>query len=209
MSTHIYLLRHAKTAVPTVFHGAESDIGLSEKGCRQAEVIARVLAPKGPEVVISSGMMRAQLTARPLAERCGLTLQLEADLHERKVADLSGMPFDAHGGIWPETVRRWMAGETDFAHPGAESLDALRARLLPVWTRITEEHAGKKLVVVAHGIVCKVLLLSVLPGWSSADWQKLGPIHNAAITELLHLDGVWQALRVNEWPAEMYAAQLT
>ena len=208
MPTHIYLLRHAETAKPTVFHGAESDIGLSEKGYRQAEIIADVLAPKQPDVVISSGMIRAMNTALPLARRCGLTLQTEPNLHERKVADLSGLPFDGHGGVWPETMRRWMAGEPSYAHPGAESFDDLCARLLPIWHRLVHEHAGKTLVVIAHGIVCKVLLLNLLTGWSVADWERLGPIHNAAVTELLYENDGWRALRLNERPAELIAAGL-
>jgi 2,3-bisphosphoglycerate-dependent phosphoglycerate mutase len=209
MATRVYLLRHAETADPTVFHGAESDIGLSAKGQRQAEVIADVLSAKRPDVVISSAMLRARTTALPLAERCGLTLQVEADLHERKIAALSGMPFDAQDGVWPKTVRRWMAGDTRFAHPGAESFDELCLRLLPVWNRLIDQHRDRTIVLVAHGIVCKVLLVSVLAGWSVADWQKLGSIPNAAITELREEDGLWRATRIAEWPAEMIAAQLT
>ena len=52
-------------------------------------------------------------------------------------------------------------------------------------------------MVVAHGIVCKVLLLTLLPGCSVADWQRLGPIHNVAVSELVRDDGPWQALRIN------------
>ena len=35
MSTHVFLLRHAETAAPTVFHGYESDVDLSERDVRQ------------------------------------------------------------------------------------------------------------------------------------------------------------------------------
>ncbi len=209
MPTHVYLLRHAETSNPHVFHGAESDIGLSEKGVRQAEVIAQILAPKRPEVIVSSGMRRAKDTATPLALACSLPLQIEPELHERKVSSLSGMPYDGQDGIWPETVRRWMAGETQFAHADAESFDALRDRVVPAWNRLLREHAGKTLVVVAHGVVCKVLLLNLLPGWTVADWQKLGPIHNVAVSELLLEDGRWQGVRINEQPQEIVAADLT
>ena len=56
------------------------------------------------------------------------------------------------------------------------------------------------LVIVAHGVVCKVLFLSVLPGLSVGDWHRLGPIHNVALTELEGDDGRWQARRLNELP---------
>ncbi len=31
-ASRFFLMRHAETSVPGVFHGAESDIGLSERG---------------------------------------------------------------------------------------------------------------------------------------------------------------------------------
>ena len=39
--------RHAETSAPDRFHGAESDIGLSEFGARQAERLAEYLSTSG------------------------------------------------------------------------------------------------------------------------------------------------------------------
>lgn len=200
-STRVYLLRHAESANPAVFHGAESDVGLSDTGRRQAEAIALYFAPRRPDVVISSAMQRARQTALPIAAACGRTLIVEPDLHERRVGALSGTATNDPSGVWPETARRWAAGETSYAPDGAESFDDIRCRVLPVWERITCQHAGRTLVVVAHGVVCKVLLLSLLPGYTVADWPRLGPIHNVAVSELVHTAGSWQALTLNEQPA--------
>src|SRR4051812_13317991 len=57
--TRVFLLRHAESADPTVFHGAESDVGLSERGERQAHAVAAVLAAHRPTAVVSSAMRRA------------------------------------------------------------------------------------------------------------------------------------------------------
>src|SRR4051812_44175786 len=113
MSTRVYLLRHAESADPTIFHGAESDVALSERGLRQAEAVARVLAEYRPDVVISSAMRRARDTAAPIAQACGAPHLLEPELHERRVGALSGTPTHDHGGVWPATLRRWLAGATD------------------------------------------------------------------------------------------------
>ncbi len=199
MATRVFLLRHAESEDPHVFHGAESDVGLSERGRRQAEAVAPLLAAEWPDVVVSSAMRRALDTAGPIARAAGLPVLTEADLHERRVGALSGSPFRADG-IWPETLRRWMAGETAYAPPAAESYDAIRGRVLPVWDRLTAAHAGRTLVVVAHGVVCKVLLLSVLPGRSPADWERLGPFRNVAISDLRLTEAGWEALRLNEVP---------
>lgn len=124
MPTRVFLLRHAESADPTVFHGFESDTDLSAKGLRQAELLARVLAPKKPDVVASSGMLRARRTATPLAQALGLELHIVPELHERKVGILSGKPWSSDQ-VWPVTLEHWMRGETSHAHEGAESFDTM------------------------------------------------------------------------------------
>ena len=202
MPTRVILLRHAETANPLIFHGAESDVGLSARGRRQAEAIAPLLAAHGPQVVVSSAMRRAVETAAPIARLCGLELRIEPELHERRVGTLSGTPTRQREGVWPDTLRRWLAGDTAFAPPGAESFDDIRRRVLPVWQRLTGEHVGQTLVIVAHGIVCRVLLLSLLYGYDVDDWHRIGT-DNVAIHELLHERDTWRALRINELPVEV------
>jgi broad specificity phosphatase PhoE len=201
MSTRVFLLRHAESADPTVFHGAESDVGLSERGHRHAALMAPLLAAARPAAVVSSAMRRAVDTAAPIALACGVALHVEPDLHERRVGALSGSPYQHREGVWPETLRRWVAGETGYAPAGAESFDDIRERVTPVWQRLTQTHEGQTLVIVAHGIVCRVLLLTQLPGLGVADWHRLGPIRNLAVNELLREDGAWRAVRLNEVPA--------
>src|SRR5262249_8313811 len=168
MLTRVLLLRHAESANPAVFHGAESDIGLSDKGHAQAQRVAVYLAGLGPDVIVSSGMRRALDTAGPIAAACGKDIRIEPLLHERRVGVMSGKPRDTPDNPWAQTLRRWQAGDTGFAQGGAESFDDMQQRLLPAWGRLTTEHAGRTLVVVAHGIVCKVLLVSLVA--ALADW---------------------------------------
>jgi broad specificity phosphatase PhoE len=202
LSTRVILLRHAETANPNIFHGAESDVGLSDRGLRQAAAVAPLLAAESPHLVVSSAMRRAVLTATPVARACGLPLHVEPDLHERRVGPLGGTPTHGAGmwRLWPDTLARWVGGDTGFAPPGAESWDDIRRRVVPVWERLTTDHAGRTLVIVAHGIVIRVLLLSLLPGWSPADWERLGPIRNVALNELLGDGGAWEAVRLGEVP---------
>jgi 2,3-bisphosphoglycerate-dependent phosphoglycerate mutase len=201
--TRVLLLRHAETADPSVFHGAESDVGLSERGRRQAERLALLLAEASPAAVVSSAMRRAVDTAAPIAAACGLPLRVEPDLHERRVGALSGTPTQGKEGVWPDTLRRWVAGETGHAPPGAESFDAIRDRVVPVWRRLTQDYEGQTLVIVAHGIVCRVVLLTELPGLGPADWHRLGPIRNLGVNELVWTSTAWEAVRLNEVPASL------
>jgi len=198
MSTQVFLLRHAESADPSVFHGYESDIDLSERGVRQAAAIAAALAAEKPEIVVSSAMRRARRTAETIARVCGVAHEIEPELHERKVGILSGQPF-ANNRIWSETSRRWSSGETGYAHAGAESLDELRERLLPAWERVTGRHEGRRIVIVAHGIVCKVLIANLIP---DQTWANLGAIRNVAVHELRNAVGAWTLSRFGWLPAE-------
>jgi glucosyl-3-phosphoglycerate phosphatase len=132
MQTRVWLLRHAQTDRPQIFHGAESDTELSELGYRQAETIAPVIASYQPHVIIASGMIRAQKTAHPIAKACGLPLHTEPYLHERKVGDLVGKPSQGEFGVWPDTLQRWLNGEPHFAPPGSESFVDMQQRILPI-----------------------------------------------------------------------------
>jgi broad specificity phosphatase PhoE len=130
-----------------------------------------------------------------------LQVIVEPLLHERRVGALSGTPTGLRDGVWPATLKRWLAGETEYAPAGAESFDDVRDRVLPVWQRMVAAHVGQTIVVVAHGVVCRVLLVSLLPGHGVGDWRRLGPIRNVGITELLREDGAeWQVVRFNEAP---------
>ncbi|HJZ55214.1 MAG TPA: histidine phosphatase family protein [Gemmataceae bacterium] len=191
--TVLWLTRHAETSIPTIFHGAESDVGLSDLGRRQAVAAAGWYREFGLTAVVSSAMTRAKDTAAPIAAACGVEHHIEPDLHERRVGVLSGTAFSSEGGPWPETITRWVAGETAFTTPGAESFDQLRARLVPAFERVADRFAGGRVLVVAHGVVCKVLLLSLLPGYGPADWMRIGRVANLAATELIRDGATWAA----------------
>jgi probable phosphoglycerate mutase len=198
--TILWLARHAETARPTVVHGAESDIELGDHGHRQAEAAAIWFRDREPTVVVSSAMRRAIDTARPIAALCGVEHEIEVALHERMVGPFSQKSGDEVDVVWAETVRRWEFGEIAYAHPGMESFQHIRDRTLPAFERIAERHAGGRVVVIAHGVVCKVLLLSVLSGTSPAEWTRLGRALNLSVSEL-HPHGLrWRATQVLEVP---------
>jgi broad specificity phosphatase PhoE len=195
--TRVLLLRHAESAEPDVFHGAESDIGLSARGQRQAAALGTILTAERPTIVISSAMRRARATADAIAAAGSVDVRIEPDLHERRMGVLAGVPIAKGLAAWEETRRRWDAGEIHSSHEGGESFARVQARVLPVWWRLTEEFAGQTYIVVAHGGTNKVLLLSLdvgLTGWESFHSPNLG------INELILEDGRWRLVRVGEVP---------
>lgn len=75
----IYLIRHGRAAAG---FGDHADPGLDDIGRRQAETAAEVMAPRGPLLISSSPLRRAQETATPLAHRWQTHIQIEPRMAE-------------------------------------------------------------------------------------------------------------------------------
>ncbi len=191
--TRVWIARHAETATPHLLHGAESDVELGEHGQRQAIVAAEWFRQFEPTVVVSSAMRRAVQTAQPIAARCGVPHEIYPELHERRVGPFSQRPIGEVEPVWQQTVQAWQAGQVDFAFPGMESFAAIQSRVVPAWERIIARHRGGRIVVIAHGVVTKVLLLSLLVEYTVADWTRLGRAVNLAVSELCCRNGRWQS----------------
>lgn len=193
-ATRILLLRHAETSAPDRFHGAESDVDLSPRGHEQAEAAGRLLSPLCPDALYCSGMRRARETAEAIGRVCGLEPRVIPELHERIMGPLSGTPrIEAHP-IYDDTRRRWQEGDLDATHPGGESFTEIRDRVVPAFRAIAERHRGGTVVVIAHGVVIRVLIATLVEGRSPADFEEISIAH-VGIHDLSHDGHSWREAR--------------
>ncbi|WP_165074006.1 histidine phosphatase family protein [Paludisphaera rhizosphaerae] len=194
--TSLALIRHAETSAPNIFHGAESDIGLSAWGEQQSQILADHLATRGAEAVYCSALRRAVATAKPIAAALGLSPIVIPELHERRIGSLSGRSREDGWDVYQESKRRWVAGDLEFSHPGGESFAEIGRRVLPVLDDLRRRHPGGRLIVVAHGIVIRVALLNILQDRTPADFDGVA-IDFASINELVHDGDRWRAEALN------------
>lgn len=190
--TRVLLLRHAETAEPGRFHGAESDVGLGPWGHRQAGLAAQELAALEPTAVYCSAMRRARETAEPIGRACGLEPRTVAALHERRMGPLSGVLLEEGLAAYEEAKVRWRGGALEYTHPGGESYRDIRERVVPVFREFVARHAGETIVIVAHGVVIRVLLTTLLDGYGPADFDRIG-ITNCGINDLRWDGSRWRA----------------
>jgi len=194
--TRLLLIRHAETSTPNLFHGAESDIDLSPWGERQAALLAEHLKSEGVDRLYCSGMRRAIATAGPIGAALGLEPVVVPALHERRIGPLSGQSREAGWAIYEESKRRWIAGELEFTHAGGESFADIQRRVVPILEDVARRGAGETSAVVAHGIVVRVALVSLLPHLSPADFDRVA-IDFASINDLVFDGAAWTARRLN------------
>ncbi len=195
--TRLFLARHAETSDPNRFHGAESDVGLSKWGEKQAELLGERLRGEPAIALYSSAMLRARTTAAIVGGRCGLEPRIEPALHERKIGALSGVSREEGWATYAESRARWLAGDLEFTHEGGESFAAVRRRVVPVLESLAERHRGRTIIVIAHGVVIRVALVSLLDHLGHQDFDKIA-IEFASLNELVHDGQRWSAGRLSE-----------
>lgn len=202
MNTHLYLLRHAQTADVSKFHGSESDIGLSHWGQEQARRLATHLSTIPFDAIYSSAMRRAVDTATPIAESLGLKLTQVPELHERSMGKLAGAPREDFRHVFTDAMLAWMSGDLEYSHPTGESYSAMRSRGVPALTRILDRHDGQTVAVVAHGMLIRVLISSLVPEWPVTRLADI-KIDNCAVNELRWDGANMIPIRMFDLPEEL------
>jgi broad specificity phosphatase PhoE len=147
----ILLVRHGETAGNAARILQRADVPLNERGIRQAELLARRLFNHRFVHIVCSDLLRARMTAAPIAARSAIAVEESPLLQERNFGDLRGMPYAAltEDPFGPE-----------FVPPNGEDWPTFHARVADAFDFIVSRRrsANGTLVVVTHGLVCRALV---------------------------------------------------
>lgn len=169
----ILLIRHGETAANVARIMQRPDVPLSARGIRQAAQLAERLFALGFAHVLCSDLVRARMTAAPLAAR-GYTVEETPLLQERNFGDLRGTPY-------AELTEDPFA--PGFVPPGGETVEMFHQRVAQAFALIAERRRALSgaLVVVTHGLVCGALVrnharaVAVPDGFANTGLTVLDP----------------------------------
>lgn len=143
----LILVRHARTALNAGGRlQGRTDAPLDEVGERQAVALAERLSGLTPALILTSPLQRAQSTAAAIAERHGMTLEIDDDWIELDYGELEGAPIS---GVDALVWRSWR-DDPEFAPTGGESFSQLDARVHSACRRLIERAADTDVIVVSH-----------------------------------------------------------
>jgi 2,3-bisphosphoglycerate-dependent phosphoglycerate mutase len=152
--TNLYLVRHGEAFgnVQPIIAGMKGDRGLTPRGIAQAERLRDRLARRlefSADVLISSTLPRAMQTAQILQPALDLEIIADDSVQEISIGEADGLSNqEAHARFGAPDVDAFPLKPL---FPGGESWAAFMLRVSLALTRITEQHAGKTIVVVCHG----------------------------------------------------------
>jgi probable phosphoglycerate mutase len=191
-ATDILIIRHGESEAaymdkPFPLMDGHADPELSENGREQAERLAERLAKQPIDAIYVTSLCRTAQTAAPLAQRLGLTPQVEPDLREVNLGEWEAGVFrkmvaDNH----PIAQRMWAEERWDVI-PGAEPADVFEARTTGAIKRIAAAHRDQRVAVVVHGGVIAVLLAMAT---GSRRFAFLGA-DNASVSRLVIMPERW------------------
>jgi broad specificity phosphatase PhoE len=167
---------------------------LTERGHQQAAELALRLGGEPVAAIYASRALRAQQTARPLAARHGLAVQILDGVHEVFIGDLEGLQGpDVHQTLH-KLYHAWHDGDLDQARPGGESGKQVLERYLPDVATIRSAHQAGTVVLVSHGAATRLAVVALASNVDGA-FAKPRLLPNTA-TVLLEADGSgWRCLR--------------
>lgn len=147
----ILLVRHGETDGNAARILQRPDVPLNERGIRQADQVARRLSAHGFVHILCSDLLRARMTAAPIAARSGIAIEESPLLQERNFGDLRGfayaeLPEDPFG--------------PNFAPPNGEDWPTFHVRVAEAFALIASKRreTNGTLVVVTHGLVLRALV---------------------------------------------------
>jgi broad specificity phosphatase PhoE len=200
MSTTVYVIRHGETDWNlTGRWQGHADVPLNELGLRQARLLGRRLADDGVrfDAIYSSDLARAYQTAWELGAAVRVPVQLLPPLREIDLGAWSGLTHDEIQARFPAEVELLRRGQ-DIPRGGAETMAALRQRVVAAVEAILRHHEGQTLALVTHGGCVRALLMHAEDVVAGDSFKRYPHIGNTSVTVLRVGSAGWEIAAVND-----------
>ena len=161
------LVRHGRATgnKAHIFNGKRRDVPLTALGRKQARERAKNWLEK-PDVILSSPMRRARSTAHYLSRKFGMQIQIAPETFEHDLGGWTGLSAAVMTKKHPEFFFHKSDGRISHyvkKAPGGEDWNDILRRARSFLARVRREHAGKKVVLVSHGVFI-LACVSILTG---------------------------------------------
>lgn len=161
--TTVYLIRHSlQLREKGIMNVEESDqlinekIILSVEGEEKAKEISEIDELQNVDVIWSSSYVRAKQTAKYIAEKNKLDINIDSRLNERKLGDLNdlkGLEKNKQHSFVEEQLL-----DDNLKNSLGESLIDVQKRMDSVISKIVLDNKNKRIVIVSHGAALKFYL---------------------------------------------------
>jgi broad specificity phosphatase PhoE len=155
------LVRHATHDYLTQgIAGRQPGIGLNSFGKTEAAVLAKRLSTLPIDAIFSGPLQRACETARPLADRLSLELQIAPEFDEVDVGDWTHCTFQELDRI--PAWQQWNSFRSSTAPPNGELMLDVQRRAVGKILQLQQQQSYHFIAIFSHGDVIRAVLAHFL-----------------------------------------------
>lgn len=159
----LLLIRHGQTDWNLLGkYQGQTDIALSGEGIRQVDLLAQNFPVDTLDIIYTSDLQRAVMTAERLAEKFSAPLYADKALRELNFGAWEGLTYQEIAERWPQEVKNLFGAPEKLQIPEGETFLMLQRRAMNKIHEIRAENEGKNVAVVAHGAISKAILTALL-----------------------------------------------
>ena len=187
--TKIILIRHGESEANELgVIAGHTDYKLTAIGYEQAEQTAEHLATERIDAIYSSDLVRAMDTAKPHAERRGLTVVPCPELRETHCGDWEGITFADLEARDPAEYDCFKRTQLMYTIPGGENLWDSGIRFYNKVLEIAKANPDRTVLITAHGAVIRVFW-ALLHGTPKEEATAKHDYASNASYSTVHFDG--------------------
>jgi len=166
----VLFIRHAETDMAGTFCG-HSNPPVNARGRQQIQTLMNALDGEEIECIFTSDLERAAYTANTLADAFGIPCIKKPDLREINFGRWEGHTWQQIQESDEAYARRWTETYPNLPAPGGESFADFQKRVIAEVTEILSSSDRRKVAVVTHGGVMRVVLQAMCGLAESEAWK--------------------------------------
>ena len=161
--TELILIRHGETEWNSQLRmQGHSNSNLSAVGQAQIRALGQWMKNVSFDHIYSSDSLRARQTAEAITQFSGHTLQFDQRLREKNLGIFEGLTTEEARERHPEVFRLFKTAGSQYVIDEGESTQQLLDRALEAIEVIRHRHHQKRVLLVTHGGVVRVLMKRTL-----------------------------------------------
>ncbi len=189
MTTDLYLIRHGEAVVNVkpIIGGMRGDIGLTDRGRRQAQLLEERLLADGMRAdhLYVSTLPRALETGEYVARALHLPIQRDDELQELRPGEADGLSVDEWRSSFASQGKPMVTDPFQEFSPGGESWAGFLVRAGRALAGLVARHENQTVVAVCHGGVLEASFHLAFGVGGTGNKVRFAAL-NASITHWRH-----------------------
>lgn len=161
--TRLYLVRHGELVTSKEWrYVGQMDVELNETGKKQIQNLSSRLSSEQIEMIFSSDLTRTIESAEIIGNKLEIINEPISELREINLGVWEGLTLEEIEESFPEDLVKRSEDIKGFRIINGESFSDVKKRVIPKLKDIIEGNVSKRILVIAHGGVNRIIIADAL-----------------------------------------------